>query len=158
VKAAAIVLLLAQMPFAQSSPASGLGARGFVTDRAAAERAIAFRPYVPDAAPYEVALLPPFHGAQISANEGIGYAYGPRGRGWLLLEWPRDGGTLAAFPRLPREGSCRDVHAIGGNAAPRGVAWTTPHGLVFALQPDGAAPPRAVLAEFRRLVRGGACR
>jgi hypothetical protein len=30
--------------------------------------------------------------------------------------------------------------------------------LVFALQPDGAAEPRAILAEFRRLLRGGACR
>lgn len=156
--AAALVLLLAQMPFAQATPASALAARGFVTDRATAERAIAFRPWVPDAAPYEVALLPPFHGAQISKNEGIGYAYGPRGHGWLLLEWPRNGGTLTAFPWLPREGTCADVHAIGGNAKPRGVAWTTPHGMVFALQPDGAAEPRAILAEFRRLVRRGACR
>jgi len=148
----------AQVPFAASSPSSALGVRGFVTDRAAAERAIAFRPYVPVRTPHEVALLPPFHGAQTSANEGIGYAYGPRGRGWLLLEWPRNGGTLAAFQPLPAEGRCRDVHAIGGNAKPRGVAWTTPHGMVYALQPDGDADPRAILAEFRRLVREGACR
>jgi hypothetical protein len=145
------------MPFAASTPASALGTRGFVTDRAAAERAVRFRPYVPDRAPYEVALLPPFHGAHVSANEGIGYAYGPRGHGWLLLEWPRNGGTLAAFQPLPPEGRCRDVHAIGGNAKPRGVAWTTPRGLVFALQPEAGAEPRAVIGEFRRLVRAGAC-
>ena len=147
----------AQFPFAQSTPSSALAARGFVTDRAAAERAIAFRPFVPAAAPSEVALLPPFHGAQISANEGIGYAYAFAGKRWVLQEWPRNGGTLAAFQPLRAEGRCTDVHAVGGNEKPRGVAWTTPRGMVFALTPDGSAEPRAILAEFRRLVHRGAC-
>ena len=148
----------AQLDLVPGTLLSPLGQRGFVTDRATAERAIAFHPFVPDAAPAEVALLPPFHGAQVSANEGIGYAYGPQGRGWILLEWPRRGGTLAAFQPLPPAGDCSDVHAIGGNAKPRGVAWTTPRGLVFALTPIGNAEPRTILAEFQRLVRRGACR
>ncbi|GEM_PF-1527327 len=148
----------AQLPIGPVVPASPLGRRGFVTDRATAERAIAFRPFVSGDPVSEVALLPPFHGAQISANEGIGYAYAHAGGSWTLLEWPRRGGTLEAFPRLPAEPGCSDVYAIGGKTKPHGVAWTTPHGLVLALSAEGTVDPRAILAEFRRLVRRGACR
>lgn len=145
---------------AESSP---LAHRGFVTDRAAAERAIAFRPFLPffpDASPIEVALLPPFHGDDVSANEGIGYAYGRRGRTWILSEWPRNGGTLASFAGFPAasDAHCSDVHAAGGNARPRGIVWSTPRGLVFALMPDGGADPRAIVTEWHRLIRLGACR
>ncbi len=147
----------AQLPIGPTIPATPLGQRGFVTDRAAAERAIAFRPFAPDDRVSEVTLLPPFHGAQVSANEGIGCAYAHAGQTWTLLEWPRRGGTLDAFPRLPAEAGCRSVYAIGGKAKPRGVAWTTPHGLVLALTAEGSADPGAIQAEFRRLVRRGAC-
>jgi hypothetical protein len=156
---AAAVPAGAQLSVVPGTATTPLGQRGFITDRAMAERAISFRPFLPDAAPAQVALLPPFHGAQVSANEGIGYAYGPRGHGWILLEWPRRGGTLAAFQPLPAAEGCADVHAIGGNAKPRGVAWTTPRGLVFALTPqETGVEPRSIVAEFRRLVRRGACR
>jgi hypothetical protein len=148
----------AQLPIGPSVAQTPLGRRGFVTDRAAAERAIAFRPFVPDAAPSEVALLPPFHGAQVSANEGIGYAYQYAEFRWVLLEWPRNGGSLDAFQRLPAERGCPQAYAIGGNQKPHGIAWTTPHGLVFALTPGDRAEPRTILGEFRRLVRHGACR
>jgi hypothetical protein len=146
----------AQLPLGPAAPPSALAARGFVTDRRAAERAIAFRPFVADP-PAEVALLPPFHGAHVSANEGIGYAYGAPGHGWILQEWPRNGGSLAAFQPLPATKPCADVRAVGGNAKPRGVVWTTSRDVVMALTPEAGAEPRAILAEFRRLVRRGAC-
>jgi len=147
----------AQLPIGPAVPLSPLGRRGFVTDRAAAERAIAFRPFDPGERVTEVALLPPFHGEQVSANEGIGYAYARGGTPWTLLEWPRRGGSLDAFPPLPAEARCAAVYAIGGRAKPRGIAWTTPHGLVLALTAEGSAAPGAIHAEFRRLVRRGAC-
>lgn len=147
----------AQLTIGPAVPTSPLGRRGFVTDRGTAERAIAFRPFAPGAPVSEVALLPPFHGAQIAANEGIGYAYARDAADWTLLEWPRRGGSLDAFPRLAAEAGCRDVHAIGGKAKPRGIVWTTPHGQVLALSAEGPADPRAIRAEFRRLVRRGAC-
>jgi hypothetical protein len=142
----------------EGAPSSAFANRGFVTDRAAAERAIAFRPFVPDRAPLEVALLPPFHGDQLSKNEGIGYDYARRGRSWILQQWPRNGGDLRAFAPLPADGSCVDVHAVGGKKKLHGVAWTTPRGMVFSLVPDGTADPRTIFAEFRRLVKLGACR
>jgi hypothetical protein len=153
-------LAIAAAP-AQAEPeaaASALSQRGFVTDRAAAERAIAFRPFVPDRTTIEVALLPPFHGGQLSKNEGIGYEYARHGRDWILQQWPRNGGNLSAFASLPAYGTCGDVHAVGGRKKPRGVTWTTPRGLVFSLTPDGTAEPHTILTEFRRLANLGACR
>jgi hypothetical protein len=147
----------AQLPIGPAIPSTPLGRRGFVTDRATAERTIAFRPVAPGDPISEVALLPPFHGAQVSVNEGIGYAYAHAGETWTLLEWPRRGGTLDAFPRLPAEAGCTFVYAIGGKAKPRGLVWTTPHGLVFALTAEEAVDPPAIHTEFRRLVRRGAC-
>jgi hypothetical protein len=154
------VLAIAAAPAqAEPEPAiSSLAQRGFVTDRAAAERAIAFRPFVPERAPLGVALLPPFHGGQLSKYEGIGYEYARHGRDWILQQWPRNGGSLSAFADLPPDGACSDVHAVGGRKSPRGVTWTTPRGLVFSLTPDGTAEPRTILTEFRRLVALGACR
>jgi hypothetical protein len=149
---------------AEETPAraslSPLAHRGFVTEEATAEHAIAFRPFVPDQLPLQVALLPPFHGAQVSANEGIAYAYGRRGRTWILSEWPRGGGTLDRFAPYPavNDPRCGDVHAIGGSARPRGVAWSTPRGIVLTLSPDGSADPRTIVMEWQRLVRRGACR
>jgi hypothetical protein len=155
---AAAAPAFAQSPFGPDTAASPLALRGVITERGVAERSIAFRPFVPDSAPIEVALVPPFHGAQTVANEGIGYSYGRGGRNWILLQWRRNGGTLAAFPALPAERNCTDVHAVGGDAKPRGVAWATPRGLVFALTAEGPAEPATILTEFRRLVRRGACR
>ncbi|HEY4441545.1 MAG TPA: hypothetical protein VGN14_13895 [Candidatus Elarobacter sp.] len=162
------VLLIAACAFAlpaavraaddPTKPLSALERRGFVTDRATAERAISFRPFVPDRSPSEVALIPPFHGGQLSKYEGIAYEYGRHGRSWILQQWPQNGGNLSAFAPLPREQNCSDVHAIGGKRHPRGVAWTTPRGLAFSLTPDGGADPRTIVAEFRRLVKLGACR
>ncbi|HTJ26710.1 MAG TPA: hypothetical protein VMA36_11170 [Candidatus Limnocylindria bacterium] len=143
-----------------SAALTPLAHRGFVTERTTAERAVAFRPFVPDRQPIQVALLPPFHGGQVSANEGIAYAYGRRGRTWILSEWPRNGGTLSAFAPFPtaREPRCDDVHAVGGSERPRGVAWSTPRGIVLTLTPDGSADPRTLVTEWHRLVRRGACR
>lgn len=159
---AALLVVLAAVPIparpAPATVASALDGHGYVTDRATAERAIGFRPFVPDPTPLEVALIPPFHGDGLSKNEGIAYDYAHRGRAWILQQWPRNGGTLAAFAALPPEPACTDVHAVAGRTHPRGVVWSTPHGMVLSLTPDGRAEPRVILTEFRRLVRLGACR
>ena len=82
-----------------------------------------------------------------------------RHRTWIVSEWPRNGGTLDTWAPLTVAGAtCADVHAIGNSTAPRGVVWSTPHGLVLSLVPDGYADGRTVLGEWRRLVRRGACR
>lgn len=134
--------------------------RGFATpDRATAEAAIRFRPFVPDVEIQATSLQPPFHGEQISSNEGIAYTYERAGRTWILTQWPRNGGKLDRFGVMTdAEKSCRDSHAIGGTTKPRGIVWTTPRNLVMALMPDGHAPRSAIIAEQRRLARRGACR
>jgi hypothetical protein len=144
---------------AEETPAraalSPLAPRGLITEEATAEHAIAFRPFVPDQLPLQVALLPPFHGPGVSANEGIAYAYGRRGRTWILSEWPCHGGTLDRFAHFPavNDPHCGDVHAIGGQcAAPRcrvvDSARNRPHAHPGrkcrpAHYPHGVAAPRS---------------
>jgi hypothetical protein len=139
-------------------PSSPLAHHGFVTDAATAERAIAFRPFVPHDPIDAVALEPPFHGAGVSANEGIAYAYRREARTWILSEWPASGGSITAFAQLSgvAESGCA-LRVVGGTAHPRGVVWRTPRGLVMSLLPDGSADRRIIVAEWRRLVRSGAC-
>ena len=152
------VLLLAARPAPSPTPVSPLAHHGFVTPRAVAERAIAFRPFVPAARPIDVALEPPFHGDQISANEGIAYAYRHAARTWVLSEWPIGRGSIDAFPPLAEnDARCGTLHAAGGTTRPRGVVWKTPRGLVMSLLPDGSAERRVLVAEWRRLARLGAC-
>lgn len=129
-----------------------------MTDYSTAARAVAFRPFTLRAPIGDVAIIPPFNGEGISKNEGIAPAYTRSGHAWILQQWPRNAGTLAAFATLPADGVCRDVHAVGGRTKPRGVAWTTPHGMVLSPTPDGVADPGTIRAEFRRLVGLGACR
>ncbi|MGD1067191.1 MAG: hypothetical protein ABR975_10290 [Vulcanimicrobiaceae bacterium] len=153
-------LLLAAVLLADDAtpPPTALGRRGFDVPLATAVRAISFRPFLPDRPPTDVALLTPFHGESISRNEGVGLEYERDGRAWILSEWPQNGGTLNAFQPLPAVPGCHDVHAVSGRIQPRGVVWTTPHGLVLSLTPDGVASPSVIEAEFRRLVGLGACR
>jgi hypothetical protein len=133
--------------------------RGQVTSRAAAERALAFRPFAPEGAWAQAVLLPPFHGSARDRDlVGIGYTYVRQGRTWVLSEWPRNGGDLTVFAPLAPEPGCADVHAAGGREKPRGVVWSTPRGLVFSLTSDGSANARTIRAELRRLVQRGACR
>lgn len=140
------------------TPPSPLAHHGFVTDRPNAEAAIAFRPFVPDPNPVAVALEPPFHGPQVSKNEGIAYAYRHAGRTWILSEWPANGGRIDRFASLAeRAPGCGEAHAVGGRTRPRGLVWSTPRGLVMSLLPDGSAERRTLLAEWRRLARRGAC-
>jgi len=134
---------------------------GIETPERDALSGIGFRPFVPSRHPLAVALLAPFHGADTVANRGIGYEYaGDRGRMYVVRQWPSNGGSIRGFPTIALgEAACPDVHAFGGtNSKPRGLVWTTPRGLVFTLQPDGAPDTRNLEAEWRRLVRRGACR
>jgi hypothetical protein len=159
---ASLLLAVAAPALAASAPSptprSPLAHRGFVTDRATAEHAIAFRPFIPAGELEAVALEPPFHGAQVSANEGIAYAYRHAARTWILTEWPQNGGSIAQFATLGEvQPRCGALHAVGGSTHPRGVVWTTPRGLVMSLLPDGTADRRTLVAEWRRLIRRGAC-
>lgn len=143
-------------------PKPPLDRYGFITDRARAEAAIAFRPFVPSAQISTAALLPPFHEDHVtSKSDGIGYQYDGSGHEFVLRQWPRNGGSIASFAALPLDASCPDTHAVGGTKNPRGVAWATPsrvYTLSIEGEPSDARSARALRAEWRRLVRRGACR
>lgn len=150
------LLIAAVSALTVSSPLAG---HGVPMERAAAERALAFRPFVPDGAIRATALQPPFHGGDTARNDGIAYDYAHAARAWILSEWPRRGGTLHAFaPLAVAEARCADLHRVGDAHAPRGVVWSTPRGMVLSLVPDGSADLSTIVAEWRRLVRRGACR
>jgi hypothetical protein len=155
-------LAFAEQPSPPPTPSPYLIARmGIETPERDALGGIGFRPFVPSHRPAVVALLAPFKGADTAQNRGIGYEYaGDRGKMYALAQWPSNGGSISGFPGMSLgEAGCPDVHAFGGTKSkPRGLVWTTPRGLVFTLQPDGAPDPRNVEAEWRRLVRRGACR
>lgn len=120
--------------------------------------AIAFRPFVPDGTIRSTSLQPPFHAGAVH-GEGIAYDYARNARAWILSEWPRRGGSLDRFmPLALGEGRCVDVHAVGNAKEPRGIVWSTPRGVILSLVPDGSADARTIAAEWRRLVRLGACR
>lgn len=134
-----------------------VGRLGLSTPEQDALEGIAFRPFVPTRVYKDVALLAPFHGNDVRANRGIGYEYEDRGRLYVLTQWPANGGSLAGFPPL-REGDpdCRDARSFP--VAGSGIVWSTPHGIVATLRPDGESDAKLVLAEWHRLVRRGACR
>lgn len=125
----------------------------------AASAALAFAPFRPDGAIRSVSAQPPFHGTDTRAHRGIRFNYARHGRAWILSEWPRNGGSLRAFPAMAAaQDGCTDVHTVGDVTVPRGLVWSTPHGMVYSLLPDGRADARTIVAEWRRLVRRGACR
>jgi len=163
----ALVLATTSAVFAEptappATPSPYLVARqGIETPERDALSGIGFRPFTPTRHALTVALLAPFKGPDTLANRGIGYEYaGDRGRMYVLRQWPSNGGSISGFPGITlNEPACPDVHAFGGTKSkPRGLVWTTPRGLVLTLQPDGAPDPRNLEAEWRRLVRRGACR
>lgn len=140
-----------------------IGRRGVETPEADALTSVSFRTFIPTRRSLLVALLAPFHGrddlASGGANRGIGYEYRERGHLYALSQWPANGGNVNGFPTLHlQDPQCRNVHAFPGTAKARGIVWMTPHAIVMTLQPDGESDARTLQAEWRRLVRRGACR
>jgi len=152
---------LADLPPPPAAPGGPLAHHGFPTTRDAAERAIQFHAFLPDPNPVAVALESPFHGEQLSRDEGIAYAYTHHDRTWVFSEWPEHGGNVNAFAALSLPGvpaGCGAVRSIGVATNPHGIVWATPRGFVYTLKPDGFAPPKTIFTEFRRLIRRGVCR
>ncbi|GAC1413413.1 MAG: hypothetical protein NVSMB64_23690 [Candidatus Velthaea sp.] len=139
-----------------------VGQRGVSTPEADALSAISFRPFIPTRHYLDVALLPSFSGPDTPANEGIGYEYASTGgRRYVLSEWPANGGSVKGYPSLAlREAACADVHGFPGSTMTktRGIVWMTTRGSVMTLQPDGGSDARTLQAEWRRIIRRGACR
>jgi len=139
-----------------------IGRRGVIAPEADALQAISFKPFVPTHHAIAVALIPPFSGPDSPQNEGIAYEYtSDQARRFMLSQWPAHGGSVAKFPALDlHELQCTNVHGFPG-ARPnqsRGIVWMSARGMVFSLQPDGGSDARTVQAEWRRLIRRGACR
>lgn len=167
----ALAAMLAAWPaatVAEGVPAFEEGQKPFLEQRGLpmtqqeARARITFAPFVPTPQYTQVALLPPFHGYDKDnpENRGIGYAYAIRGLSFVLREWPRAGGSLSAasYASMPGVKGCTDAYVIQGTErSVRGIGWETGT-RIFALQMDGRAQPRALHAEWTRLVARGACR
>jgi len=134
-----------------------VGRLGVSTPEQDAMQGIAFRPFIPTREYKDVALLAPFRGKDVRAYRGIGYEYEARGRLFVLTQWPANGGSIDGFPALPAaDPDCRNVRAFP--IAGSGIVWSTPRGIVATLRPDGESDAKALVAEWHRLVRRGACR
>jgi hypothetical protein len=134
-----------------------VGRLGVSTPEQDALAGIAFRPFVPTRFYKDVALLAPYSGRDVRSNRGIGYEYEDRGRLFVLTEWPAGGGTIDDFPPLrAKDPDCRDARSFP--RAGTGIVWSTPRGIVATLRPDGGTDAKALVAEWHRLVRRGACR
>lgn len=129
-----------------------LDQRGVAMPLAKAVREIAFRAYLPPVRYIAVAVIPPLGNDDSAANRGIAFEYGRRGAAFILSEWPRQGFHIAVGGRDATATPCTPVPYSRS-----GVVWTTPHGLVMTLQPDGATAT-AIRTAARALIAHGACR
>jgi hypothetical protein len=141
-----------------------LESRGLPMSAQDAMERISFHPFIPSPHYTEVALLPASHGddKDVPQNRGIGFEYVAGGHTYVLSEWPVFPTSLSQYPTVPPMGTCTTGHLnLGTPRHPRAYSWTT-SALVFALQADvdpGVNPdPRAMRAEWARLVKRGACR
>jgi hypothetical protein len=133
---------------------------GLAMSEARARHEIVFRPFAPPRRIVAVALLPPFHGDDVRANRGIGFAYlDDSGRRDAFAQWPANGGTVDQFALLDHgDPDCPDARTFPRATKPDGIVWSTPHGLVMTLQADGANDARTLNIEWRKLIRRGVCR
>jgi hypothetical protein len=152
------------VPVFAGKPLTLLEERGMLMSAQDAMERVAFHPFVPSPNYIAVALLPAAHGddKDVPQNRGIGFEYVTAGVAYVLSEWPVFPTSLSQYPSVPAMGTCTTGHLnLGTPRHPRAYSWTTPT-LVFALQADvdpGVNPnPRALRAEWARLVRRGACR
>ncbi len=122
--------------------------------------AIAFRPFRLPRPILGIAVLPPFHGADSRASRGIAFEYrSETGTSYVFSQWPRNGGSLARYPLIDEgDAACPSARVVTRGAAGDGIVWTTPGGLVSSLIPDGRSDAPNVYAEWRKLIRRGACR
>ncbi len=150
------------MPALAPAPAATdrIGRMGELMSETAARHEIAFGPFSPPRRILATALLPPFHGPDMRRNRGIAFEYAAESdRRYILAQWPANGGTIVAFRQLYSGGSaCPGARIFSGGASSSGIVWSTPHGLIMTLQIDGTSDARTLSAEWRSLVRRGACR
>lgn len=142
-------------PSDSPAPATGLliDGRGVPTTLAKAVRQISFRPVLPVPDPLAIAVIPPLGNQDTIATRGIAFEYDANGISMLLSEWPAQNFRIA-FRALDATASpCTIVRYMHD-----GVVWTTPHGVVMSLQPDGEATIATVRREAQALLARGACR
>ncbi len=125
-----------------------------------ARHGIAFQPFAPPRHIVAAALLPPFHGDDVRENRGIGLEYIDANlRRYALSQWPANGGKLDRYMPLPEhEQGCASARTFVRGEPPNGIAWATPNGIIMTLQADGANDAQTLQAEWKKLVRRGACR
>ena len=152
------------VPVFSGKPVTLLEQRGLPMSAQDAMERIAFHPFIPSPHYTEVALLPASHGddKDVPQNRGIGFEYVSAGHTYVLMEWPVFPTSLTQYPTVAPMGTCTTGHLnLGTPQHPRAYSWTTST-LMFSLQPDvdsGVNPnPRALRAEWLRLVKRGACR
>jgi hypothetical protein len=135
--------------------ASGLliDQRGVATTLARAVRVISFKPFLPRAVFRAVAVIPPLGNEDTPANRGLAFEYVVGGRTMVLSQWPAQNFRIAFADHDVSATPCKPVPY-----SHNGVVWTTPHGLVMSLQPDGSAKVAQVASEARALIARGACR
>lgn len=125
-----------------------------------ARRGIAFRPFEPPRRTIVTALLPAFHGDDTRRNRGIGIEYADiSGRLYGLAQWPGGGGKLDGFAALANpDPDCPSARNFSRGTTPSGIVWSTPHGIIMSLAADGKTDARTLRAEWKKLIRRGACR
>ena len=132
---------------------------GLAMPEADARHGIAFRPFAPPRRIVAAALLPPFHGDDLRANRGIGFEYDDGSDHlYALAQWPANGGSITQFAPLdPPQPACTSARSFSRGARPGGIVWSTPHGLIMTLQPDGKSDGRMLQREWKKLIRRGVC-
>ena len=152
------------VPVFSGKPVTLLEQRGLPMSAQDAMERIAFHPFIPSPHYTEVALLPASHGddKDVPQNRGIGFEYVSAAHTYVLMEWPVFPTSLTQYPTAARVGTCTTGYLkLGTPQHPRGYSWTTST-FGCAWQPDvdqGVNPnPRALRAEWLRLVKRGACR
>ena len=130
-----------------------LDGRGVAMPLADAVRVISFRPFLPKAKIAAFAVLPPLGNEDSLANRGLAFEYVFAGRKLIVSEWPAQNFRIALGGRDASANPCTPVPY-----SHNGVVWTTPHGLVMTVQPDGPADAALIARVARALIAGGACR
>jgi len=130
-----------------------LDQRGVAMPLEKAVREIAFRPFLPLEHYTAVAVIPPLGNDDTPSNRGIAFEYGPRGAATILSEWPKQSFRIVVAGHDATATPCKPVPY-----SQNGLVWTTPHGLVMTLQPDGKTSVAAIAARARVLIAHGACR